>query len=47
MTNSLAIWLVLIILAAFGVDYVLFDFSASIFLGRKGVDLLQWLAFWR
>ena len=47
MTNTLAFWLVVIILALIGLDYLLFESDGAIFLGRKGIDLLQWLAFWR
>ncbi len=47
MTNTIAFWLVVIILVGFGLDYLLFDSAGGIFLGRKGLDLLQWVAFWR
>ena len=47
MSNTLAVWLIGLILAAFGLDYLLNDSAATVFLARKGLDLLQWIAFWR
>lgn len=47
MTNTLALWLFAIIVAAIGWDYWQNDLGVVVFLGRKGLDLLQWIAFWR
>ena len=47
MTNTLAIWFVIIIAAFLAIDGVLFGWTMSLFLGRKFVDLLYWMAFWR
>lgn len=47
MTNQIAIVLGLIILAAIGYDIFGNDGAALIFLARKFVDLLGWVAFWR
>ena len=47
MTNTIAVFLGLLILAAVGIDVMLNSGAASVFLGRRGIDLLQWLAFWR
>ncbi len=47
MTNSIAIFLVLLILAGLGYDYIYNDWSASLFLARKMADMIEWMAFWR
>lgn len=47
MTNTLAIGLGGIILAALGADLFLNDSAATLFLGRKLIDLIEYLAFWR
>jgi len=47
MTNTLAIWLTALVLGLLALDYALADFGASLFLARKGLELLEWLAFWR
>lgn len=47
MTNTLAIWFVIVIAAFLAVDAVIFDWTNSVFLGRKFADVLFWLAFWR
>lgn len=47
MTNTLAIWIVILIAAFLTVDAIAFDWDLSVFLGRKFADLLWWMAFWR
>ena len=47
MTNSLAIWIGIIIAVALAVDAVLFGWQYSFFLAQKFAGLLRWLAFWR
>lgn len=47
MTNTIAIWIIILIAAFLTVDAVLFEWDNSLFLGRKFADLLWWLAFWR
>ncbi|WP_341861055.1 hypothetical protein [Gymnodinialimonas sp. 57CJ19] len=47
MTNTLAIWIIIVIAAFLAVDAVMFDWSLSLFLGRKFASLLLWMAFWR
>ena len=47
MTNTLTIWFLIVIAAFLAVDAVIFDWSTSLFLGRKFADVLVWLAFWR
>lgn len=47
MTNTIAISLAVLILGALAYDAVQNDWNASVFLGRKGLELIEYLAFWR
>ncbi|WP_171052587.1 hypothetical protein [Ruegeria sediminis] len=47
MTDRIAIWLGVLILGAFMVDYAIFGTEHLLFLGRKFYEFLDWLAFWR
>ena len=47
MTNSIAVGLAVLILGAIAYDAIWLDWSASLFLGRKGMQLIEYLAFWR
>lgn len=47
MTNTVAIWLGVLIAGGVGADVLLNDSQTLIFLIRKGIDLIQWMAFWR
>jgi len=47
MTDRIAIWLALIVIAVFAVDAFAFDGQLPVFLGKKMADLLEWIAFWR
>jgi len=47
MTNTLAIGLGALILGFLAIDFAVFEMANSLFLGRKFVDLIEWLAFWR
>jgi hypothetical protein len=47
MTNSIALVLGLLILAALGVDLLLHGTEHLVFLGKKLFDLIDWVAFWR
>lgn len=47
MTNSITIFLVLLILSALGLDYMYNDWTASLFLARKLAEMIEWMAFWR
>lgn len=47
MTNRIAVFLALLIIAGLGWDYLYNDMQAAFFLARKTVDLIEWLAFWR
>ena len=46
MTNSIAIGLGLAILAVVAANAV-FGWDLHIFLGRKLVEVIEWMAFWR
>ncbi len=47
MTNRIAIVLALLVVAVFAVDAYAFGGTLPVFLGRKMLNLLTWLAFWR
>lgn len=47
MTNTIALAMGLILLVALGVDYALFGSEHLLFLAKKFVVLLDWVAFWR
>lgn len=47
MNNTLSILLAALILGLLAVDYLLFDWAYAIFLSRKFLDLVTWVAFWR
>ena len=47
MTNALALWIVALIIGFFVLDAVFLHLGAPVFLARKGLDLLDYLAFWR
>ncbi len=47
MTNTLAIWIAIVLAALLALDAVLFDWSYSLFWGQKLADLLILMAFWR
>jgi hypothetical protein len=47
MTNRIAIGLGITILAGLTVDYLLFGGGVPVFLGRRLVDVLEFIAFWR
>lgn len=47
MTNRIALWLAILIVALLAADYWYFDFANVVFLSRKFFVLLDWVAFWR
>ena len=47
MTTRLALILFLIIAVAIGLDRMFYDQAGLVFLARRGLDLIQWMAFWR
>ncbi len=46
MTNTIALWLGLVIVAGITADYTLNDGAALVFLARKFLDLVEWVDFW-
>ncbi len=47
MTNSVALGLGAFILGAMVIDVAFFGAENLIFLGKKFLELIEWLAFWR
>jgi hypothetical protein len=47
LTNRIALWIGLILLAGSLADLALTGGSALGFLARKFLDLIEWVAFWR
>jgi len=47
MTNRIAIGLAIVIAGVFAVDAWAFGGTLPVFLGRKGLEFLEWIAFWR
>ena len=46
MTNRLALFLALLVVAFFALDRFVLHWNAPLFLARKIADLSDWLAFW-
>jgi len=47
LTNRIALWIGLLLLAAISADLALNGGAALVFLLRKFLDMVEWLAFWR
>ncbi|MGX9354401.1 hypothetical protein ACS3SW_04335 [Roseobacteraceae bacterium S113] len=47
MTNQLAIWLGVCVVGALVLDLVFFGTDHILFLAKKGMELIEWMAFWR
>ena len=47
MTNQLAIILACVIVGFFAVDLVFLSGETSLFLAKKFLELIEWVAFWR
>lgn len=47
MTNEIAIGLGAIVLFLFGVDWIVFDWSNSVYLAKKTIEFMAWISFWR
>jgi hypothetical protein len=47
LTNSIALFLGICLALAIGADVLANDGAALVFLMRKFVDLVEWVAFWR
>ncbi|GGH25749.1 hypothetical protein SAMN05444007_103188 [Cribrihabitans marinus] len=47
MTNQIALWLGILILGGLMLDFAFFGTEHLLFLTRKLMDLIDWVAFWR
>jgi len=47
MTSKIALWLGGIIVALFVLDFAVYGGANSVFLGRRWLELLEYIAFWR
>jgi len=47
MTNRIALTLIVLIGLFLAADYVYFGAEWAVFLGRKLIELIEWIAFWR
>lgn len=47
MSNRIAILLGIVIVVFVVTDFILFSGDAIVFLARKFMDLIEWIAFWR
>jgi len=46
LTNKLALFLALMVLAFFALDHFVLHWGAPLFLARKVAQLSDWIAFW-
>lgn len=46
-TNRLALILAIGVVVAIGYDALFWNWANTLFVARKGLDLLEWIAFWR
>lgn len=47
MTNTIAVWLGLMIIGFLMLDYFVLEWDVPTFLLRKLIDLIDYIAFWR
>ncbi len=47
MTNQIAIFLFLFLLALLGIDLVFNNSAMSLLFAKKFTELIEWVAFWR
>lgn len=47
MTNRLAILLACLVIGLFAADLLYFDWDLHVFLGRKFIEFIEYIAFWR
>lgn len=47
MTNIIAFWLAVLLLGLLALDFIVFDWGNVLFLGRKFLNLVEYVAFWR
>jgi hypothetical protein len=46
-TNGIAIGIGICVVGALVVDYAMFSGAGSLFMARKGMEFIEWVAFWR
>ena len=47
MTDRIALWLAAVTILLVGADFVITGGASLLFLARKFLDLMDWVAFWR
>ena len=47
MTNTIAVFLIALLLAVLGIDAVFNDGSTTLLFAKKFLELIEWVAFWR
>lgn len=47
MTDRIALIIVICVVLLIGLDVIAFDSANLVFLGKKGLELIEYLAFWR
>ena len=47
MTDHIALWLAAVLAVLIGADFVLTGGGTLVFLARRFLDLMDWVAFWR
>ncbi|MCP3969059.1 MAG: hypothetical protein GY717_01800 [Rhodobacteraceae bacterium] len=47
MTNTISFWLGALVLGFFAYDYFVMDWFMTVYLGRKLLEFIEYLAFWR
>jgi len=47
LTDRIALWLAAVLILLIGADFVVTGGEILVFLARKFLDLMDWVAFWR
>jgi len=47
MTNAISIWLGLLIVGFLVLDHYVLDWEVALYLGRKLLEFVEYIAFWR
>ncbi|WP_199559107.1 hypothetical protein [Nioella nitratireducens] len=46
MTNTIAIWIVVLVLGVFAADFLYFGWDLPVLVGRQLLRLVDWVSFW-
>ncbi len=46
MTNTIAIWIIVIVVGAFAADFLFLGGDLPVLVGRQLMRLVDWLSFW-